>query len=98
MRKLLLTLAACAAASYGSSPRAWEMHSYSDFIGGKFNGVSLARDGRLALAPRAETLFASDQPIIWSVAQTPDGTLYAHASTTCLVFDMHHKPPGGATE
>lgn len=27
----------------------------------------------------------------------PDGTLYAHATTTCLVFDMHHKPTGGAT-
>jgi len=27
----------------------------------------------------------------------PDGTLYAHATTTCLVFDMHHKPAGGAT-
>lgn len=28
----------------------------------------------------------------------PDGTLYAHATTTCLVFDAHHKPPSGATE
>jgi uncharacterized protein (TIGR00369 family) len=27
----------------------------------------------------------------------PDGTLYAHATTTCLVFDMHHRPAGGAT-
>ncbi|MGS5088374.1 PaaI family thioesterase [Hydrogenophaga sp. A37] len=27
----------------------------------------------------------------------PDGTLYAHATTTCLVFDMHHKPAGGPT-
>ena len=27
----------------------------------------------------------------------PDGTLYAHATTTCLVFDVHHKPPGGTT-
>lgn len=27
----------------------------------------------------------------------PDGTLYAHATTTCLVFDMHHKPASGAT-
>ena len=27
----------------------------------------------------------------------PDGTLYAHATTTCLVFDMQHKPAGGAT-
>ena len=28
----------------------------------------------------------------------PDGTLYAHGTTTCLVFDLHHKPAGGATE
>lgn len=27
----------------------------------------------------------------------PDGTLYAHGTTTCLVFDMHHAPAGGAT-
>lgn len=27
----------------------------------------------------------------------PDGTLYAHATTTCLVLDMQHKPAGGAT-
>lgn len=27
----------------------------------------------------------------------PDGTLYAHATTTCLVFDMQHRPAGGAT-
>ena len=39
----------------------------SDFIKGKFEGVSLARDGRLSLAPRLDTLFASEQPVIWSV-------------------------------
>jgi uncharacterized protein (TIGR00369 family) len=27
----------------------------------------------------------------------PDGTLYAHATITCLVFDLQHKPAGGAT-
>lgn len=27
----------------------------------------------------------------------PDGTLYAHATTTCLVFDLQHRPAGGAT-
>ncbi len=27
----------------------------------------------------------------------PDGTLYAHATTTCLVFDLHPKPAGAAT-
>jgi uncharacterized protein (TIGR00369 family) len=28
----------------------------------------------------------------------PDGTLYAHATTTCLVFDLRHPPASGATE
>jgi uncharacterized protein (TIGR00369 family) len=27
----------------------------------------------------------------------PDGTLYAHATTTCLVFEMKQAPTGGAT-
>jgi hypothetical protein len=53
------------------------MNSYSDFIKGKFNGLSLSREGRLSLAPRVETLFTSDQPVIWGVAQTSDGSLYA---------------------
>jgi sugar lactone lactonase YvrE len=52
------------------------MNTYSDFIRGRFQGVSLSRDGRLTLAPNVDTLFASDQPIVWSVAQAPDGTLY----------------------
>jgi hypothetical protein len=66
-----------AAAARASSPTAWEMNSYRDFIAGRLNGVSLTRDGRLTLAPKTETLFASDQPIVWSVAQAQDGTLYA---------------------
>jgi len=96
MRRILLTLAACAAASYGSSPRAWEMSGYKDFIGGKFAGVGLARDGWLTLAPRAETLFASDQPIIWSVAQAPDGTLYAGTGHRGRVFRIDPSGRGAA--
>ena len=56
---------------------AWEMTSYADFIKGKFTGISLSREGRLTLAPKIDTLFSSDQPVIWSAAQAPDGTIYA---------------------
>jgi hypothetical protein len=42
-----------------------------------FHGISLSREGRLSLAPKVETVFTSDQPVIWSVAEAPDGTLYA---------------------
>jgi hypothetical protein len=75
---VLATLAATIAPSlFPSGTTAWEMTSYADFIRGRFDGVSLSREGRLSLAPKVETVFSSDQPMIWSVAQASDGTLYA---------------------
>ena len=71
---LLLLLPAGAPASTTAS---WELTSYQDFVRGRFAGVSLSRDGRLMLAPRLETLYAADQPVIWSLAQVSDGTVYA---------------------
>src|SRR6202521_2165848 len=59
-----------------SSTATWEMNSYQDFIHGRFQGISLSREGRLALAPKMESIFSSDQPVAWSVAPAPDGSLY----------------------
>ena len=71
-------LSVCFASLAGaSSPTAWEMNSYRDFTSGRFTGLSLTRDGRLTLAPKAEVLLATDQPVIWSVAAASDGTIYA---------------------
>jgi hypothetical protein len=69
--------AALAACAFSSGTQAWEMSSYSDFVRGRFEGISLSREGHLSLAPKMETVFTSDQPVIWSVAEAPDGTLYA---------------------
>src|SRR5215471_20921183 len=69
--------AALAPAILGSGTATWEMNSYNDFIKGKSQGLSLSREGRLTLAPKLDTVFTSDQPVIWGVAQGPDGTLYA---------------------
>jgi sugar lactone lactonase YvrE len=74
----LAALAALVAPSvFPSGTTAWEMTSYADFVRGRFDGVSLSREGRLSLAPKVDTIFTSDQPVIWSLAQAPDGTLYA---------------------
>ena len=75
-----LMLALCftwSPAAHASGTQAWEMNSYADFVRGRFTGVSLSRDGSLSLAPTLDPVFTSDQPVIWSVAQAPDGTLYA---------------------
>jgi hypothetical protein len=74
----LVVLAACLAPSvFSSGTTAWEMTSYSDFVRGRFDGISLSREGRLSLAPKIDTVFTSDQPVIWAVAEAPDGSLYA---------------------
>jgi hypothetical protein len=69
--------AALVPAALASSTAAWEMNSYTDFIRGRFDGVSLSREGRLSIAPKLDTVFTSDQPVVWGVAQGPDGSLYA---------------------
>src|SRR5579864_4708208 len=68
-----LTLAPCLMAS---STQVWEMNSYQDFVHGHFQGISLTRDGRLSLAPKMESLFDSDQAVVWGVAPAPDGSIY----------------------
>jgi hypothetical protein len=84
--RALAVLCTVAGAALGSTSGVWELNSYSDFIKGKFDGVSLGRDGRLSLAPRLDTLFASEQPVIWSVITGPDGSLYAATGHRGRVF------------
>jgi len=72
--------------SQASTSATWEMTSFSDFVKGKFDGVSLGRDGRLSLAPKLDTLFTSEQPVIWSIATAPDGALYAATGHRGRIF------------
>src|SRR5580700_7754012 len=69
-------LASFAVVSFGATTTTWEMNGYQDFVRGRLSGLSLTRDGRLVLGPKLDTLFSSDQPEIWSVAQASDGSLY----------------------
>jgi hypothetical protein len=80
--------------SLASTSAFWEMTSYADFIKGKFDGVSLGRDGRLSLAPKLEQFFTSEQPVIWSVVTGPDGALYAATGHRGRVFRI--EPDGSA--
>lgn len=89
---VLLALGLCAGRLPASTPMFWEMTSYQDFIKGKFDAISLSRDGRLTLAPQLATVFASGQPVIWSIAQAADGTLYAGTGHRGRVYKI---TPGG---
>lgn len=63
-------------AARSASPTAWEMTAWEDFIKGRFEGVALSREGRVTIAPRLETLFSSGQPVVWTIARTPNGDIY----------------------
>ncbi|MCS7315726.1 MAG: hypothetical protein RMI94_11055 [Bryobacterales bacterium] len=88
-------LLAAAGISWASSPTTWESSSWRDFVTGRFQGVALSRDGRLMLAPRLETVFAADQPVVWSVVRAPDGTLYAGTGHRGRLYRI---APGGRAE
>jgi hypothetical protein len=75
INRLLVALTACLPLA-AATTTTWEMNTYQDFVRGRFSGVSLDRDGRLALSPKLETVFSSGQPVIWSVAKGSDGSLY----------------------
>lgn len=75
MRLLAGAFVASALLSAGGST-AWESHSWSDFIKGRFEGLSLTLDGRLTLAPTLESLAETGEAAVWAVATAPDGSLY----------------------
>ncbi|HUQ95386.1 MAG TPA: WD40 repeat domain-containing protein [Bryobacteraceae bacterium] len=70
----------------GASTSYWEMNSYSEFLKGRLEGLSLTREGKLLLAPRTEILFSSDQPVIWSLAQGPRGVIYVATGHRGQIF------------
>lgn len=80
---------------HASSTTTWEMNSYQDFIRGRFQRISLSRYGRLMLAPKMDTVFSSDQPVVWSVAAAPDGSLYAGTGHRGRLFRID--PTGKST-
>lgn len=82
----------CGACAFAASTTTWEMNSYQDFVRGRFSGISLDRDGRLTVAPAVSAVFTSSQPVIWSVAPGPQGTVYAGTGHGGMVYEV---PPSG---
>jgi hypothetical protein len=67
------------------------MNSYQDFIHGRFEGLSLTRDGALTVAPKMDTLFSSDQPIVWALARGGDGSIYAATGHRGRLYEIDKK-------
>ena len=59
-----------------ATSQVWETTEYVQFAGGRIENLSLRPGGTLVIAAAIETVYSSDQPLIWSMAAAPDGSLY----------------------
>src|SRR5271163_549131 len=89
-----VTTSLFAATMFAATTATWEMNTYQYFLKGRFQGISLDRDGRLTLAPKLETVFSSGQPTIWSIARAADGSIYAGTGHRGRVYQIS---PSGAS-
>ncbi|QOY86874.1 Vgb family protein [Paludibaculum fermentans] len=95
MRRLLPCAALAMASLWAGGSTAWESNTFADFIKGRFQGISLTRDGRLTLAPSLDTLASTGEAGIWSVISAPDGTIYFSTGHRGRVYQV--KPGGQPT-
>ncbi len=95
MKQLAFLVCLAAGTAQAAGTLTWELNSWRDFLNGRFTGISLTRDGRLMLAPKLETVFSSDQPIIWTLVEAPDGALYAGTGHRGRIFRI--EPSGKAS-
>lgn len=70
-RSLVAILLFCAAlgsplGGFAVSPIFWSTDSFADFSKGTLKGLSLSAEGQLSLAPKFDSVFDSDQALIWS--------------------------------
>lgn len=95
LRRLLPCAALATASLWAGGSTAWESNTFADFIKGRFQGISLTRDGRLTLAPSLDTLASTGEAGIWSVIAAPDGTIYFSTGHRGRVYQV--KPGGQPT-
>ena len=84
---LVLVLSAASVAEAGRG-RTWQQHAYDDFAKGESEGVSIAADGALALAPALVDLADLDAERVWSIAVNPRGGLYVGTGESGRLFSI----------
>lgn len=91
---LALALSATTASEAGRA-KTWQQHTYDDFAKGESEGVSIAADGTLMLAPALVDTVDLEAERIWSLAHNPKGGLYVGTGDSGRLFTVDAK---GQTE
>src|SRR3954471_954855 len=76
MKKSFWLLLLLAVPLFAVTPQFWETRSYDDFRHGKLTDLSLTSDSEVILAPRFDTVFNTEQTLIWSAVADSKGNVY----------------------
>ncbi|PYV45615.1 MAG: hypothetical protein DMG06_01735 [Acidobacteria bacterium] len=85
---LFLLLGLSAETGSAVSPQFWTTSSFLDFSKGNLKGLSLHKDGQIFLSPKFDSVFDTDQALIWSAVFDRKKNLYVGTGHDGKVFKI----------
>src|SRR6266566_5838959 len=79
---------------FAVTPQFWETRNYDDFQKGKLTNLSLTSDDELALAPRFDTVFNTEQTLIWATVADSKGNVYLGTGHDGKIFKVDSSGKG----
>ncbi len=74
------------ASAFAALPTFWILENQADFLSGEVEGLSIASDGIISLAPETHNLYEATEPFFWSLVSDRDGNLYAGSGNEGKVY------------
>ena len=74
--------------AWAVSPQFWTSSSFTDSSKGDLKGLSLNKDGQISLAPKFDSVFDTDQALIWSAVYDQKKNLYVGTGHDGKVFKI----------
>ena len=84
----LLSVFALATWVMAGLPIFWTLESQPEFLTGEVDGLSIAHDGVISLAPATQSLYESTDPFFWSLVSDREGNLYAGSGNNGKVYKI----------
>jgi hypothetical protein len=75
--RLAFALCALSFAASAATSTTWEVNGFSEFLKGHLSNLSLSASGVLQPGPSVRWNVALNQPALWTLAPSPDGSVYA---------------------
>ena len=90
----VLVFAAVASLAFTSGPTFWTVATAAEFLRGTSDGVYVSLNGVVSAGPQLSNRLTTTPPQIWSLAEAPDGTLWAGTGGDGRVIRLRAGPAG----